>query len=50
MLMGRNKIATSMDQPGQFFMILLKLMNTKNTLKVSVYRAYSLFCTTLARL
>ncbi len=39
-----------MDQPGQFFMILLKLMNKKNTLKVSVYGAYSLFCTTLARL
>jgi hypothetical protein len=48
--MGRNKFATSMDQHGQFFMILLKLMSTKNTLKLSVYRAYSLFYTTLARL
>jgi hypothetical protein len=36
-----------MDQPGQFFMILLKLMNTKNTLKVSVYKAYSSFAPSL---
>ncbi len=44
---GRNKMATSPDE-GQFLMMLLKLMNAKNTLEVGVYTGYSLLCTALS--
>jgi predicted O-methyltransferase YrrM len=33
---------------GQFLMMLLKLMNTKNTLEVGAYTGYSLLCTALS--
>ncbi|CAK9222955.1 unnamed protein product [Sphagnum troendelagicum] len=42
-----NKMATSPDE-GQFLMMLLKLMNAKNTLEVGVYTGYSLLCTALS--
>jgi predicted O-methyltransferase YrrM len=40
-------MATSPDE-GQFLMMLLKLMNAKNTLEVGVYTGYSLLCTALS--
>lgn len=40
-------MATSPDE-GQFLMLLLKLINAKNTIEVGVYTGYSLLCTALA--
>lgn len=40
-------MATSPDQ-GQFLMLLLKLINAKNTIELGVYTGYSLLCTALA--
>jgi predicted O-methyltransferase YrrM len=40
-------MGTSQDE-DQFLMMLLKLMNTKNTLEVGVYTGYSLLCTALS--
>lgn len=40
-------MATPPDE-GQFLMLLLKLINAKNTIELGVYTGYSLLCTALA--
>ncbi|KAJ7294857.1 hypothetical protein O6H91_02G128100 [Diphasiastrum complanatum] len=42
-----NLMTTSADE-GQFLMMLLKLINAKNTIEVGVYTGYSLLSTALA--
>eukprot|EP00249_Psilotum_nudum_P022789 c28643_g3_i2 orf=371-1132(-) len=41
-------IIASAPEEGQFLMLLLKLINAKNTMELGVYTGYSLLCTALA--
>ena len=43
----RNLMTTSADE-GQFLNMLIKLINTKNTMEIGVYTGYSLLATALA--
>ena len=45
--MNRHRFATSADE-GQFLMMLVKLINAKNTMEIGVYTGYSLLATALA--
>ncbi|KAI5054982.1 hypothetical protein GOP47_0030127 [Adiantum capillus-veneris] len=42
-----NRVAIPPDE-GQFLMLLIKLMNAKNTIELGVYTGYSLLSTALA--
>ena len=43
----RNLMITPPDE-GQFLMLLIKLINAKNTIELGVYTGYSLLSTALA--